>query len=346
MFKKKRTSVGIDIGYNSVKLVALREDSIRQRQRLIKYGIKNYPPAEGEKKDDVIAGAIKELYHETRLDEKKVRVALSGNSIVVRYVSLPKMTLEEAKKCVKYEGDQHIPFSLDDVEIDCDILRGNGSSLSEEENGSKMEIILAAVRKEAGQKLLDLLDRVGLTPVVVDVNSIAVINAFTQAAVDGNGETVAVVHIGAGNSDISILQNDVPVFTRYIEIGGNELTSAISKGLGIEMGRAEELKISGDTIVSPFAEGVFEAMARDIRSSFDYYEGVSGLDVSRLYLSGGGSLYQEAPNFLSSSLGIETDFWDPFARVDTSGFKSDQKFKSLGRIFDVAIGLALRRVEK
>jgi len=345
MFKKKRISVGIDIGDNSVKLVALREDSIRQRHRLIKYGIKNYPPAEdknGDHKDDFLAATIKELYHEPRLDEKKVRVALSGNSIVVRYVSLPEMTLEEAKRCVKYEGDQHIPFSLDDVEIDCDILDKNGSSL----NDGKMEIILAAVRKEAGQKLLDLLDKVGLTPVVVDVNSIAVINAFTQAAVNGDGETVAVVHIGAGNSDISILQNGAPVFTRYIDIGGNELTSAISKGLGIEMTRAEELKISGDTIVSPFAEAVFAAMARDIRSSFDYYEGISGLDVSRLYLSGGGSLYEEGPGFLSSSLGIETDFWDPFSRVDTSGFKSDQKFKSLGRIFDVAIGLALRRVER
>ena len=343
MFKKKRkkTSIGIDIGDSSVKLVALQEDTHKQRYSLMKYGIKNYPETSEENKDEVIINAVKELYHEARLDEKKVKVALSGNSIVVRYITLPKMTTEEAKNCVRYEGGQHIPFDLDEVEIDCDVLENNGNGANE----SRIDVILAAVRKKASRRLLELLENVGLTPVIVDVSSIAVINAFNKAAANGDDETLALVHIGASSSGINILRNNRPVFTRSIGVGGNELTSAISKGLGIDTSRAEELKIFGDTIVAPFAEGVFELMARDIRSSFDYYEGVSGIDVAKLFLSGGGSLYEESQAGLESALGIKTDFWSPFEHIDILAFKSDQKFKSLERIFDVAVGLALRKVE-
>ena len=333
-------SVGLDIGQSFIKMVALQQDLRKQRYRLVSYAVKNVAEANEENREQVIVDTIKKLYHEARLDEKKVRVTFSDNSFVVRYVSLPKMTPEEAKKCVKYEGDQHIPFSLDEVEIDCDVIDNNGAN----DNG-KLDIILAAVRKESCQKLLGLLDKAGLTPVVIDVDSIAVINAFTQATSNDEDQTVALVHIGTHSSDVSILHNNVPVFTRNIEIGGSEFTSAICKGLGIETARAEELKIFGDIVIRPFIEGALETMARHLRSSFDYYEGASGTDVNKLYLSGGGTLYEDTRPCLESALGLETHFWDPFSQIDTTAFKFDRQFESVSRMLAVAVGLAIRRME-
>ncbi len=338
MFTKRKTSVGLDIGSSSIKMVALQQDLRKQRHRLIEYAVKNLPEMNEENRDQIVVDTIKKLYHETKLDEKKVRLAFTDNSFVVRYVSLPKMTLEEAKKCIQYEGDQHIPFNLDDVEIDCDILEGTGPD-------GKIKIILAAVRKESCQKVLERLDEIGLVPVVVDVDSIAVINAFVQTGANGTDQATALVHIGACNSDISILHNDVPVFTRRIDIGGNEFSSAICKGLGVESGRGEELKIFGDIVIKPFVEEALETMAREIRSSFDYYEGISGVDVNKLYLSGGGTLYEDTRPYFESAFGIETHFWNPFAQIDTSAFKRDQQLDSISRMLTVAVGLAIRKVE-
>lgn len=340
MLMKKRSTVGLDIGESCIKLVALQEEGRKQRYKLIKYAIRTFEnhTTEEAARDDVVVEAIKQIYRKTRLDEKKVRVALSGSSVVVRYVSIPAMSIEEAKQNIKYEGAQHIPFDIDDVEIDCDIIK-NGSE------SQKMEVIIAAVRKEACSRLMGIVEKAGLTPVIVDVNSVALMNAFNYAHVADAGEAVAVVNIGAHNSEINVLHSQAPVFSRILEIGGNEVTAAIGKGLGIDLARAEELKMFGDIIIKPFVEKVLEEMVRNFRSSFDYYEGMSGTDVNRIYLSGGGALYEDMRVFMQNSLGIPAELWDPFAQIDTTAFKSDKEFQSLRRMFTVAVGLAIRRLE-
>jgi len=340
MLTKKRLSVGLDIGGSYIKLVALHTDPRRHGHKLVKYAIRNIDRAcaEAEKgQEEVLVDAIRHLYSELRLDEKRVRISLSGNSIVVRYLTLPAMSLEEVKQNIRYEGGQHIPFNIDEVEIDCDIIK-NGSS-------QRTEVIMAAARNEACQRLLDIVGRAGLMPTLVDVDSVAIMNAFNHAEVTDVSDAVALLHIGAGKSEINILQEGVPVFSRILDIGGDELTLAISKGLGIDSSRAEELKVFGDIIVKPFAEEVLERMARQIRSSFDYYEGMSGVDVSQLFISGGGSLYEDFCDSLHNSLGIETSFWDPFENIDVSAFKTDEQLNTLTRTLVVAVGLAIRSLE-
>lgn len=341
MFTKKRLSIGLDIGGSYLKLVALNQDQRKQGYKLIKYSIRNIEDikeATAQEKDAALARMIKKMYQELNLDEKKVRVSLSGNSIVVRYLTLPNMSVEEVKQNIRYEGGQHIPFNIDDVEIDCDIIK-NGT-------GRKTEVIMAAAKSDACQRILDIVDLAGLTPVLVDVDSVAIMNSFNHSEAAETKDAVALLHIGARKSEINILLEGVPVFSRIVELGGDELTTAISKGLGIDDARAEELKVFGDVIVKPFVESVMDRMARHIRSSFDYYEGMSGVDVSRLYISGGGSLYTDFCASLHNSLGIETDFWDPFSHIDVSSFKTDEELNTLTQTLVVAVGLAIRSIEQ
>ncbi len=337
--KVKRLSVGLDVGSSSIKLVALVRESGNRGYRLLKYGVKGIPAASGEPTTQNTSNLIRELFAEAKIDCKDVIAAVPGTSTVVRYIQMPKMTLPEARNALRYEASEYIPFRAEEAQMDCHIL--NGASRGTDD---MMTTMLVATRTSEAEKRLEVLKAAGLSPLVLDVDSLAILNAFEAAGI--SGETpggIASIHLGSRQTHLSVVQDGCPAFTRDMEVGGETLTVAIACGLGLSIAEAEALKVSGDAITQPHVESPLRSLAGQLRSSLDYYQGKSGNGVSKVYISGGTSLLKPLGEFLSDSLGILAEKWNPFQGIDTSDFVEDSNLRHIGPVLAVAVGLAIRR---
>lgn len=340
--KNNKSSVGVDLGSSSAKVVVLARGGGGKKLKLLTYGVKSFP-GEGSKGHgtEPAEAVVKELLLEAKLSQKEVISSLPGTSAVVRYIQMPRMTLQEAREALKYEAAQYIPFKPEEAQMDCHILE-NGSDKKSE----TMKLMLVAARKSEAEKRVEMLRKADLTPVILDVDSIAILNAFeTTGMLSGEKEAIGVINIGARQTNLNVIQDGCPAFTRDIEVGGGGITVAIARGLGVSLADAEGLKVSGDAIIQPHLEIVLKSIVHQLRSSFDYYQGSSGREVKKVYISGGTSLLRGAREFLTESLGIPTEPWDPFAGIETSDFEDDAALSALAPLLTVAVGLASRRTD-
>ncbi len=340
--KNNKFSVGVDVGSSSAKVVVLARGSGGKKLKLLNYGVKSIPSG-GSKSagTEGAEAAVRELLSETKLTQREVISSLPGTSAVVRYIQMPRMTLQEAREALKYEAAQYIPFKPEEAQMDCHIL-DNGSK----DKSETMKLMLVAARKSEAEKRVEMLQKAELTPVVLDVDSIAILNAFeTTGMLSDEKEAIGVINIGARQTNLNVIQDGCPAFTRDIEVGGGGITVAIARGLGVSLADAEGLKVSGDAIIQPHLEIVLKSIVHQLRSSFDYYQGSSGKEVKKVYMSGGTSLLRGAGEFLTESLGIPAEPWDPFAGIESSDFENDPALKALAPLLTVAVGLASRRTD-
>ena len=339
--KNSKFSIGLDVGSSSIKIVALKRDGGGKKLKLWKYGVKSLPETTSKSSDSSLSEHIKELLAETKLDQRQVISSLPGTSAVVRHIQMPRMTLQEAREALKYEAAQYIPFKAEEARMDCHILDGASSESSE-----TMRLMLVAARKNEAKKRVEMLEQADLIPVVLDVDSLAILNAFEVAGrVPGENETVGLIHIGARQTNLNVIQDGYPAFTRDIEVGGGGITVAIARGLGVSLADAEGLKVAGDAIIQPHLEIVLKSIVHQLRSSFDYYQGNSGREIKKVYLSGGTSLLRDLREFLTEALGIQAEPWNPLEEIDTSAFEGDAALGALAPLLPVAVGLASRRTD-
>jgi type IV pilus assembly protein PilM len=345
MFLKKpkkgsTLSVGLDLGSSSIKLVALIREHGGKELKLWRYGVKSVLRSAGGPSNATTVKVIRELYAETKIELAKVISAIPGTSAVVRYIQMPRMSLPEARAALKYEAAQHIPFAAEEARMDLHILEGATT-----QTGGTMVVMLVATRKCELERRVAMLESAGLCPVILDVDSLAVLNAFeTTGLLSEEKEAIGLVNIGARQTNFNVIHGGCAAFTRDVEVGGECITDAISQGLGISPADAENLKLSGDLIIQPHLEIGLRSVGRHLRSSLDYYQENSGNEIKKIYISGGTSLLSALVAFLTDSLGIPIEPWNPLRGIDISGFENDDGLRSLAPILTVAVGLASRSV--
>jgi type IV pilus assembly protein PilM len=276
---------------------------------------------------------------------KRVNISVSGQQAITRYIDFPKMNAGELKQALKFESQKYIPFPYSEVNLDACILKDDLPD-------NKMRILLAAVKKDFLKQRLDLLKSLGLEVDIVDIDSLALINAFTfnySEVEDLNKKTIALLNIGSATSNLNILENSMPSLSRDINIGGNNFTQRITDALGVDFKSAEELKTNSDKQKSEkiltAIESILAKLAQEVRTSFDYYESRSVTSVEKIFLSGGGSLYSGMNEMLSNLLGLKVENWDSFKKIPIAETSNPAKIKSLSGQLAVAIGLALRQAQ-
>jgi type IV pilus assembly protein PilM len=212
-----------------------------------------------------------------------------------------------------------------------------------------MLVMIAAIKKETIQQRLKVLDAAGLRPNIIDIDSVALINAFNfnYPKIDvAEGKSICLLNIGATISNVSILENGVPRLSRDIHTAGANFTKKLMDIFELDFKAAEELKIKPDAgrenKVRAAVESVLTNLAQEIRTSFDYYESQNSSNVAKIFLSGGGSKISGLAQMLSSCLGIAVEAWDAFQQVKISSNIDAQKLNNLSGQFNVAVGLALR----
>ncbi len=350
LFSKSKHLVGLDIGSSSVKVFQLKESG--GAFQLIHMDVRSIDPeviVDGTVMDaERVVSTIQEIYRDNRIKVKDVALSVSGISVIVKKINLPVMTEEELDESIQWEAEQYIPFDIEDVNIDYQILRPI------EENGNKqMEVLLVAVKKDKINEYTSLVEEAGLRPVVVDVDAFALENMYEINYEINRNEAVALVDIGAGLMNINIIQNGMPSFTRDISIGGNQFTEAIQKEFGINFEDAETVKRGKDLEgvayqdVIPILESVTHDIASEILRSFDFYRATASLNkepVARVMISGGCAKMKGFREYLAGHLGVEVEILNPFQNIEIlEGTFDMDRILEIAPTAAVGIGLALRR---
>ncbi len=328
---KERLSLGIDIG--SAKLKAVKLKITQDNVEVCGFDIR--PLQVG------LSAALREIKQSQ--DIESVNIGISGVAAVVRYIPFLRMEKAELDKALKFEAQKHIPFSISEVNLDSYILR-------EDLPDNKMLVLLAAAKKDFVGERIKLIEEAGFKANIIDIDSLALFNAFHYNYAQDESvlkhKAIALLNIGASFSNLDILEGNIPRLNRDIRIAGLNFTQQIADALGVDLNSAENMKISPDNErkekISRAIEVVLSNLAGEIRTSFDYYETQGASSVTKIYLSGGASLFSGLKDALVNLLGIEVDYWDPFKRINVAPGLDSSRIKLLSGQLGVAVGLALR----
>lgn len=238
---KGKLAVGLDIGSGSIKVCQLKQS--KKNYALQAFGMVQLPPeaiVDGAlMNSNAVVDAIQELFQSQKIKSKEVATSVSGHSVIIKKINLPQMTPEELEESIQWEAEQYIPFDINDVNIDVQILN------TESTQAGQMDVLLVAAKKDMVNDYTSVIMEAGLTPVVVDVDSFAVQNMFEVNYEVPRSETVVLINIGAAVTNINVLANGISTFTRDISIGGGQFTDAIQKALNVSYDEAEALKLGG-----------------------------------------------------------------------------------------------------
>lgn len=347
---KSRPVIGLDLGSSAIKFVQLKET--KRGYSLQNFGMAPLPPEaiiDGALMNStVIVSTLRQLIQSQRIRHKTAGIAISGHSVIIKKITLPAMTESELEESIQWEAEQYIPFDINDVNIDVQVLTPDPS-----EQG-QMEVLLVAAKKDMINDYLAVVQEAGLTPVLVDVAAFCVENAFEVNYDMPTSDTIVLVNIGASVININVLNSGITAFTRDISMGGNQFTEEIQKQLNVSYDEAEALKLGGgssadaDSVVPQEVERVIlsvsESLAGEIQRSLDFYSATAAdSHISRIYLSGGTCKLPSLYKVIENKVGVPVEVMNPFRNIEFDPKRFDPEFiREVGPSAAVAVGLGIR----
>ncbi len=352
MFKKaisKRNLVGLDIGSSSVKAVELQKKG--NGLQLTSLGFENLQP------DTVVDGQIMELnnvsnviasiFKEHQIKTSRVAASVSGHSVIVKNIVLPKMSEEELRESFSWHAEEHIPFDIADVNLDYQVTGDSSDAL---------HVLLAACKSDKIANVRQAIQLAGKQPVIIDVDAFALQNCYELNYQPHPGEVVALLNIGAATMNINILNGTRSVFARDASVGGSQYTSLLQKELGLTFEQAEAVKrgyplpegMEGRPI-QPIIETVSDILALEVRKTMDFYRATAEegeAAIQKILVAGGGSKLPGLADYLAKRFEIPVEAFDPFRQIQVDARKFDPDYmREIVPEMAVAVGLALRGVE-
>ena len=357
----KESSVGIDIGSNSIKAVEIEPTA--RGWELVNAAVA--PTPKDATRDGVIvsleevSSTIKSALRDAGIKATGAICAVSGPPVIVRQVQFPQMAESVLRKSIKFEASKHISSSVEDSVVEFEILGGA-------QEPGQMNVMLVAAPKEMVDSRVRVLEMAGLDPLVVDVEAFALIRALVEfnASDEFLHRTVALIDMGASHTDVNIVSQGDFALTRNIPIAGNSFTNAIKSLTGSAFDEAEILKIEmthdrslddiiraeGDSRHWRVVQPLLDELIREIRRSIHYYqsqfpEGSADAQVSKILLTGGAARMAGINTYIASKLSIVTEIADVFQQsaIGTdrvaAGFVSEH-----GPVLAVGSGLALKEL--
>jgi len=382
--RKRKSLIGLDIGSNVVK--CLRLDLSGERPVVTNFAMADLPPeaiVDGEIMDrELVIETIREAAETAGLPQEPVATAVAGRAVIVKKIVMDKMTEEEAREAIYWEAEQHVPFDIDDISLDFQILQ-------DDIGADQMELLLVAAKKDMILGWAELIRDAGFEPMVIDVASFANQNAWEYATgwteagehvedeapgetgpkEDGEGfepftgeeeeeapvedvvpsEFVALLDVGGGVTNVHIIRDGVPYFTRDLPLGVAQFVEEFQKQLGLTYETAAD-------VARGYVEDVDEQLVVDIVRAVgaEIYQGLepslsylktSGESegIDRIVLSGGGAHLPGLREYLADSYGVPSEVADPLANLDYApDLFGEEDPEALSPLLTVTVGLALR----
>ncbi len=343
--------LGLDIGSKSIKAVQLSGSS--SSKRLVAYSSvgleKEILSGDEEKAEELDAEALrqplKKLISSGGFTTRNAVVSLPESKIFTRVIQMPKMSKKELSTAIRFEAEQYIPVSLDDVTMDWDFLPDSSAT-----KDGKISVLLVAAPKKLISNIVEVLKKSGITAVAIESETISIVRSVVGD--DTNLPTTMIISIGASTTDLTIVKSGSVRFTRSIGTGGEALTRAISQNLNLGYEQAEEYKRSygldksqADGEIAKVLTPVFNVILNDVRRALSFYKSRHPHDdVKRVILVGGSAALPGATGFLAEALGIEIQLGNPWDSIEIPGSFNRQDVEEKGPSYAVAVGLALKKV--
>lgn len=343
---------GVDISASSVKIVELSEDKDKKSYALERYAIEPLPKdavSDGNINNlDAVSEGVKRAWKRLGTRVRNVSVALPAAAVITKKILLPAgMREEDMEYQVESEANQYIPFALEEVNLDFQVI-GNAPNSIEE-----VEVLLAASRKVNVEDRVAAIEMAGLKTVVVDVEPYAAESAFEQISSQlPNGaqdQCVALIDIGERVMNLNVLRNGASVFMRDQEIGGGVLTQQIQTRFGLSQEEAEAGKKNGglpdnyeSDVLTPFLENLATEIARALQF---FYTSTQYNEVSYIVLAGGSSALPGLDDVVATRTQVNTLVANPFAQMTLSSRIKTRQLQVDAPALMIACGLALRRFD-
>lgn len=348
---KSRQLAGLDISSSSVKLVELSGGD-KDGYRIERYAVEPLP------RDAVVDGnitnlegasdAVRRALRRMGGGIKQVAVALPASAVITKKIILPAgLREQEMEFQVESEANQYIPFAIDEVNLDFQVV---GPSPG---NPEDVEVLIAASRKEKVEDRVAVAEAAGLKAVVMDVESFASEAAFelvSRQLPDGaKGKIVALVDIGAASMDVSMLRDGKQVYSREQSIGGGKLTQDIARQYGMNVDEAEAAKRTGSLpddyerdLMRPFMDSLALEVSRALQF---FFTSTQYNEVDHIVLSGGCAVMPGLVEVIAGRTQVPTVVANPFASMSLSSKVRPKNLLADAPSLMVACGLALRRFD-
>ena len=337
----------IYISSTAVKLLELGRSG--DRVRVESYAVEPLPPNSVNEKNiadvEAVGEAIKRAVKRSGTRSKMAAAAVAGSAVITKTISMPSnLSEDEMEQQIQMEADQYIPYPLEEVNLDFEIL---GPA---ENDTDRVDVLLAASRSENVNDRVDAIELAGLKARVIDVESYAIENAFTllasQLPEQGIDQTVAVLDVGATMTTLNVMHDLKTIYTREQVFGGRQLTEEIQRRYGLSYEEAGMAKRQGglpDNYVPEVLEPFKEAMAQQVSRSLQFFFSSSQYNtVDHIVLAGGSAMINGIDEMIANKLGVNTTIANPFTHMTLASRVKAQSLSNDAPALMIACGLAMR----
>ena len=348
---KNAPLIGLDISTSGVKLVELSEVG-KNELRLERYAAEPLPKGavvDGNIENiEQVSEAVRRVWKKSGTRAKLVGLGMPPASVITKKIILPGgLSEEELEFQVESEANQYIPFALDEVSLDFDVI---GPAQNSPED---IEVLLAATRKEKVEDRVAVAEAAGLKPTVMDIESYAARTAIdritSQLPQAGQGQIVALFQIGSQVTHISVLLDGQPLYEREQPFGGNQLTQDIVRAYGVSQDEAEAKKKSGDLpdgyereLLEPFLESAALEITRAIQF---FFTSTPYTRIDQIFLAGGCAIIPGLVEIIASRTQISTSIVSPFKGMQLGSTIREKQLRMDAPAYLIACGLAMRRFD-
>lgn len=341
--QKRDIALGLDLGTGQIKAALVRRN--RDKLELVEYAVRPLPLGSATPyKDPQFAAELEQLVAGLKSSERRAFVTISCSSAMVCQTEFPPVPLTEIKSALKLNSSGYLRRDFSSYYLDVFELK-RGFQDAKSKTSSKTKVLIGGAQKEEVDACRDALTAAKIHPQVIELAAVSVINAFQVGHPEFKDEVVVLVDIGSHATSINVLLDGAPLITRIMHFGGAQLSEYISQVLKLNPREAEEEKLKMSDSAQELVRTALSPLARELRSSIDFFERQHDQHVCRIFACGGSACSQHVLKFLGESIGLHIECWNPVQSLDISSFNGETpQVQALGPSLAAAVGVATARL--
>jgi type IV pilus assembly protein PilM len=352
---KRDVALGIDLGASQIKAAVVRRQ--KDKLELVEYAVRTLPPGLAKAyKGPEFAAELQQLVDGLKTSERRAFVTISCSSAMVCQAEFPPSPLAEIKSALKLNSAGYLrrdfsAYYLDVFELKKGIEEPKGKAKTKDngtdkaKDSTKTSILVGGATREEVDACRDALLAAKIKPEVIELTAVSVVNAFQVGRPQSPNEVVVLIDIGARMTSINFLLDGMPLITRIMHFGGAQLSDYISQVLVLKLDEAEEEKRKMSGPIQELVKTAISPLAREIRSSIDFFERQHDLHVSQIYACGGSAASPQILAILGEAVGTHVECWNMIESLDVSHFNGEtQRVLAIGPSLAAAVGAVVPRL--
>jgi type IV pilus assembly protein PilM len=341
---KSESYLGIDIGSTSVKIVELKKES--GKIKLLTYGFSENLPSLEKVDNKQMESIISRICDDSGTKSKNAVAALPTFSVFSSIIDLPKINEKDMASAINWEAKKVIPMSLEEMILSWQIIQKTPEE--EAQNSNHLKILLTGAPKTLVKRHIDIFKSCQINLISIETETFA----LARSLVGNDPSPAMIIEMGANTTDLSIINNGIPVLSRSLDLGGFTISRAIASNLDIDIERAEQFKYDlgisniesqSDVIPKTIIESI-TPVVNEITYSLGLFQSKNNRQVEKIILSGGSSLLINFSNYLSKLLNLNVIIGNPWARISYP-LELKPLLDEIGPRMSIATGLAMRELE-